>query len=253
MSSKIVDFRNNKLSSFNMSSAISAKTSQVSGDTNTLTINATASTANGSLNVTVDKVATTGNSVYTFSAADKGKTLEDLGFALSGAGSSTVNVNINNQTIKVSKDAKLSDLAAAISTNAGTLKATALYDANSGQFSISATQTGENQLSLQDNVFTSRTPTGGQAGTDAEVKINGISYKQASNRFAVNGFDFTVKAQSATSVPTTISAVQDTAKIIDTIKSFVTEYNSLIASVNSELSEAVNRTYKPLTAEEKKK
>ncbi|WP_338553378.1 flagellar filament capping protein FliD [Paenibacillus sp. KS-LC4] len=253
LSSKIVDFRNNKLSSFNLSSAISAKTSQVSGDANTLTINSTSSTASGALNVKVDEVATAGYNLYSFSAADKGKSLEDLGFSLSGAGASTVDVTINNKTIKINKDATLSDLSTAINASSSTLKATALYDVTSGKFSITSTQTGENQLSITDTVFSSRlSALESNAGSDAKVTINGISYNQAGNRFDLNGFDFTVKAKSASAIPTTITAVQDTSKIIDTIKSFVTEYNSLIGSINSELSEAVNRTYKPLTSDEKK-
>lgn len=263
MSSKIVDFRNNKLSSFNMSKAISAKTSEVSGDTNALTINSTSPTAAGTLSVKVNQVATAANSVYTFS--DKDATLSDLGFTVVGAdddNAGTVTVKINNVEITVAADKKLSDLATAINAKTSSAKATAIYDATSGKFSISATKTGEtdekgNGLTIESfptetSANTKVTGIEIDKGKNALVTINGISYTQASNRFAVNGFDFTVKTKTATDSVTTIAAVQDTNTIVETIKSFVSEYNSLISSINTELSEAKNRDYQPLTAEEKK-
>ncbi|ANY66967.1 hypothetical protein BBD42_11170 [Paenibacillus sp. BIHB 4019] len=252
MSTKIADFRYNKLTSFNLSSAISAKTSEVGGDTNALTLNATSSTAAGTLNVQVNQVATASNSVYTFNTTERAQSLEDLGFELSAPGADTVDVRINGKNITVSKDAKLSDLAQAINANSSNVKATALYDANTGRLSISASQTGIGQLSLQDDVFTGRVPTSSQEGVNAEITVNGLTYEQAGNRFNINGVDFTVKAASQSGSTTTLNVVKDTTKIIDTIKSFITEYNSLIGSINTELSEEKYRTFKPLTDDEKK-
>ncbi|WP_229692366.1 flagellar filament capping protein FliD [Paenibacillus radicis (ex Gao et al. 2016)] len=253
LSTKIVDFRNNKLSSFNLSSAINAKTSAVSGDTAALTINSTSSTAAGTLTVKVEQVAASDSKVYTFSAADKVKNMTDLGFTTEDPDNAdNVLVTINSQTVSVAKTANLTDLSKAINEKSSTLKATSIYDEASGQFSIAATQTGAGKLVLGDAVFTAKTPTGGSVGLNAKISINGINYEQASNRFSLNGFDFTVKSASVTTNGTTISAVQDTQKIVDTIKSFVTEYNSLIGAINSELSEVADRNYKPLTSEEKK-
>ncbi|MGO4373014.1 flagellar filament capping protein FliD, partial [Paenibacillus sp. MCAF20] len=90
------------------------------------------------------------------------------------------------------------------------------------------------------------------AGNDASVTVNGITYgPQASNRFNINGVDFTVKAMTQTLAPANITAVQDTSKIVETIKAFVADYNSLIGSLNSELSEAKFRNFAPLSSEEK--
>lgn len=250
LSTKIVDFRNNKLASYSLSSAISAKSSEVSGNTDTLTVNSTSSTAAGSLTVNVTQLATAENEIYTFTAAEMTQDLETLGFTEDSSNTSNVLVTINSKTVSIAKTASLSDLATAINAKSSTVKATALYDSTTGQFSITATQTGAGKLDLTDSVFTSRTPVA-TGGDNAQVTINGISYEQASNRFSVNGFDFTVKAESGAVGTTTITAVQDTDKIIETIKSFVTEYNSLISSVNSELSETKNRDYAPLTDDEK--
>ncbi|CAM4275230.1 flagellar filament capping protein FliD [Paenibacillus tarimensis] len=249
MASKIVDFRNNKLANYNLSSAINAKTSTVSGDMNALTVNSTSGTAAGSLDVKVTQVASSELKLYTYSATDKTKTLEGLGFTIDSANANNVAVKINGATLSLSKDGTLADLAATINTNSSKVKASALYDEASGKFSLTATQTGTDKLIVEGFAGTLDT-TNSVAGKNAQATINGISYNQASNIFSVNGFNFTVKAVSATS--TTITATQDTNKIIETVKSFVNDYNSLISDINGELSETRSYSYNPLTSEEKK-
>lgn len=255
ISTKIVDFRNNKLSSYNMSTAMSAKTSQVGGDSNALTINSTNPSAAGTLSVTVSSVATAATDLYSF--ADPSMTLEELGFTLemedvNGTPTPTGNVvvTINGKTVALSKDAKLDELASVINKNSSTFKAVAVYD-GAGKLSLSATQTGTSGLSGV-NFPASGVKSTIIPGDDARITVNGISYApQASNRFTINGVDFTVKAETQAGSPTTITAIQDTNKIVDTIKSFVSDYNNLISSINSELSEARNRDYNPLSSEEK--
>lgn len=266
LSTKIVDFRNNKLASFNLSNAITAKKSDLSGDTAALSINSTASSATGSLNVKVGDVATSAYNVYTFpggtvDGSGNEKTLADLGFT--GTGENVV-LEINGVEVTAKTTDTLSTLAKAINAKSSTANATALYDSKSGSFSISATKTGKTDTNgngvkvtspvVDDNNFLNNVldTAASHSGSNASATINGITYTQASNRFAVNGVDFTVKAQSLTGMQTTISTSQDTSKIMETIKSFVSEYNSLIESINTELSEARNRTYLPLTSEEKK-
>ncbi|MFD1953954.1 flagellar filament capping protein FliD [Paenibacillus thailandensis] len=259
MAAKIVDFRNNKLASFNLTSAISAKTSEVSGDTDAVKINSTSSTASGSLNVSVQKVATAATNLYTFSGGTTTtttnadgttttaeKSLAELGFTTTADGK--VNITINNETLTLDSTATLSDVATTMNGNTSKYKATAIYDAASGKFSITGTQTGASSLSVSGFAGTVSNVTTGQ---DAKITVNGISYKQASNSFSVNGFNFTVQAQTAAGSYATITAVQDTSKIVETIKSFVTEYNNLISAVNSELSEVRDYDYNPLTSDEK--
>lgn len=269
MSTKIVDFRNNKLSAFNLSNSISAKTSEVSGETSTLTVNSTSAAAAGTLNVKVTEVATAANTIYTFDNKQADgvteKTLEELGFKADLSTSGNVFITVNGVKISTSKDGTLSDLANAINAKSSSANATALYDSKTGQFSFAATKTGATNVSgtsytgltiadIDDAASLAANITAKDAtntGKDAKVLVNGITYEQASNRFVLNGFDFTVKAKSVSTTGTMIAAVQDTTKIIDTIKSFVSEYNAVISSINSELSEAKYRTYKPLTSDEK--
>ncbi|RIX47303.1 flagellar cap protein FliD [Paenibacillus nanensis] len=265
MSSKIVDFRNNKLASYNLSNAINAKTSEVSGETNALTMNSTGSKAAGGINVTVTEVATAANTIYEFNNKNGGveKTLGELGFA--SADADNIVVKINGVEIKAAKTGTLSDLAAAINAKSSTAKASALYDAASGKFSITATKTGVTDPGTNTglNIEGFSTDIGAASefiksvddtnkGKNAEITVNGINYKQSSNRFSINGFDFTVKAKTTTANGASITAVQDTNKIMETIKSFVNDYNSLISTIGKELSEAKYRTYAPLSADEKK-
>nr|WP_301539602.1 flagellar filament capping protein FliD [Paenibacillus sp. NEAU-GSW1] len=264
MATKIVDFRNNKLASFKLANVIGAKTSDVSGDTNALTVNSTSATSAGSLTVKVNHVATAANTIYTFNNKEADgvtdKKLKDLGFALEYEAdgvteTGNILVKINGVQIKTSKEGTLSELAGAINAKASTSKATALYDSASGKFSISATKTGETDAATYTGLTVETFAAGPSVtnvnntniGSDADITVNGLDYKQASNQFTVAGFNFTIKSE-ATAM---ITARQDTTKIVDTIKSFITEYNSLISSVNSELSEKKNYDYKPLTSDEK--
>jgi flagellar hook-associated protein 2 len=245
MSSKIVDFRNNKLFSYNTSTAISAKTSEVSGDTKALTVNSTSSTSAGTLTVNVVKVATAATNVYKFGSGD----LESLGFTEDPDNIDNVMVDINGKKLSLKKTDSLGDLATLINSNVSTIKATALYNDATGQFSISATQTGEGKLMI--NEFSSSYISAVENdGVKAEISVNGITYKQDTNRYSINGIDFTVKEQSVT--PTTIAVSKDISKTLETIKSFVSEYNALISAINSELSETKNRGYDALTTDEKK-
>ncbi|MGO4547475.1 flagellar filament capping protein FliD [Paenibacillus sp. 2TAB23] len=264
ISTKIVDFRNNKLSAFNLSNAMSAKTSEVSGDTAALTVNSTSPTALGSLDVRVDEVAKAANTVFKFSGGTVNgggadKTLSELGFDLTSGNLAVI--EINNVIITANGSDTLSTLAKQINAVSGSVKATALYDASSGSFSITASKTGATELDtngatvtgLAVNGFTATNATENFTdGKNAKVQINGIEYNQANNRFVVGGIDFTVKAKTAANSSTAIATTQDTNKTMETIKSFVTEYNNLINSVNTELSEARNRSFAPLTSEEKK-
>ncbi|KQO11010.1 flagellar filament capping protein FliD [Paenibacillus sp. Leaf72] len=256
MSSKIVDFRNNKLQSYNMSNAIAAKTTEVTGNTSALTVNATNSSAAGSLNVSVSQVASAAGTVFTYNPdadtntvnSTAGMKLTDLGFTAVG---SDITVKVNDQAITLNAaTATLSELASAINANKNA-KASAYYNETTGQISIMNSQTGSTAVKLEG--FNTITGFDQKAivGKDAVISLNGVEYTQSSNRFEINGFDFTIKSESGANGVTTLSSVSDTNKIIDSIKSFVNDYNNLIGSINSKISEEKYRTYLPLTDEQK--
>ncbi|MCA0757559.1 flagellar filament capping protein FliD [Paenibacillus sp. N4] len=83
------------------------------------------------------------------------------------------------------------------------------------------------------------------AGTNAKVFFNGIEAEYESNTFTIVGMTFTAKQEGGSTVD--IGVTQDTDKIVETIKTFVEKYNSLIDEVNKELSEKRYRDFQPLT------
>jgi len=254
ISTKIVDFRNNKLSNYSLSNAIGAKTVEISGNTNAVSLSTVTSSASGSLDINVDHVATASYVVFSFdpngtydpsddstTTGTTGDTLADLGFGASGT------IKVNGQPISYSGTETLSELASRINSNKAA-NATATYNAATGQFSIVNKTTGDSPVVVEN--FSADFHEDPTAGTKAKVKVNGITYEQDSNRFSINGIDFTAKQVSGTNGTTTMTTVTDTNKIVDTLKSFINDYNNLLDLINGELSEKRNRSYTPLTDEQ---
>ncbi|WP_433744772.1 flagellar hook-associated protein 2 [Falsibacillus pallidus] len=88
----------------------------------------------------------------------------------------------------------------------------------------------------------------GQAGKDASFTYNGLPTTRSTNTFTINGVEFTLKKEKAS---TTFSSSPDVDKILDSITKFVDEYNKLIENVNGQLDEKRYRDYKPLTSEQR--
>lgn len=248
VSTKIVDFRNNKLSSYSLSNQINAKKAEISGNQNALTVNSVSSTAAGSLNVQVTKVATAATSVFTYDPDNNPATTNSTdGMTLSSLGFTSGTLTVNGKAVTYAGTDTLQNLADKINADKDT-KATALYDKVRGQFSITNTETGGGTASITG--FPESTTTfvrANSGGDNATAVINGITYTQSSNKFSVNGIDFTVKQESGAAGATTLTTVTDTDKILSTIKSFVSDYNSLIDKVNGELNEERFRSFTPLT------
>ena len=259
LSTKIVDFRNNKLTSYNMSNALQAKKAELSGNTDSIVVNSATASAAGSFDIEVTKVAQAARTVMKYTKPDGGPelleaSLNDLGFEVDN--DDKVNITINGKELTFAKDTKIKDLVTQINSDK-TLKVTAL--ASGDTISITSTQTGK----LEDGTelvegFPTTAPsvlsvhTTSTRGNNATVLVNGVEFSQESNQFSINGFNFTAKSETGSKGASTITAVLDTDKIISTIKSFVNDYNTLIAAIDSELSEERYRTYLPLTDEQKK-
>lgn len=92
-------------------------------------------------------------------------------------------------------------------------------------------------------------------GQNAKYTINGLDMESTSNQFSLSGYTVTLKEtfnQSAiTTPPVTISSSTDIDAMVDKVKEFVTMYNDLITSLNTQVKEKKNLTYKPLTDAEK--
>ena len=87
------------------------------------------------------------------------------------------------------------------------------------------------------------------SGTDGSIKIDGVSYTTTDNTKTVNGITYT--AVDTTSSAAIVSVTQDTDAIIDKVKSFITDYNTLLADLYKKYDEKPNTDYKPLTQSQK--
>ena len=90
-------------------------------------------------------------------------------------------------------------------------------------------------------------------GCDSEIKLNGITYTSSLNTYSINGLSIT--AMQATgdgdTNAITVTTATDTQAIYDKIKSFLTQYNSLINEMTSLYNAYTAKGYEPLTDDEK--
>lgn len=141
------------------------------------------------------------------------------------------------------------------------------YDSISDQFKLESTQEGTaNQIDLvnSSDAFLSKLfnlSDLSQVGVDpldgsknavaqnAKLSINGQDIIQSSNTFSFDGVNYSLKATSDS--PINIGISVNTTDIVDTIKNFVSEYNKILETINTKLSEKKNYDYEPLTDDEK--
>lgn len=88
-------------------------------------------------------------------------------------------------------------------------------------------------------------------GTDAEIVLNGVTYRSASNNITVNGLTVTALQRTAPDEELTISTQTDAQGIYDSIKDFLKEYNALIKEMDELFNAASSKGYEPLTDDEK--
>lgn len=88
-------------------------------------------------------------------------------------------------------------------------------------------------------------------GKDAEIELNGATFKSASNTFSINGLTITAKAKTAKDETLTLSTDTDVDAIYNSIKDFFKEYNELIKEMDTLYNAESAKGYEPLTDEEK--
>ncbi|MGE6630216.1 flagellar hook-associated protein 2 [Bacillus sp. NPDC077027] len=88
-------------------------------------------------------------------------------------------------------------------------------------------------------------------GVKAQYEINGLKMENNNNTFTQAGITYELKG-TTDDKPVTLNVSTDVDTIFDKIKQFVDKYNELVEQINGKVTEKKNRTYQPLTAEEKK-
>lgn len=136
------------------------------------------------------------------------------------------------------------------------------FDEQHGTFFISSKQTGNKQgvtfTSDNENVLKAVGISGTAQpdgtfmykaeGRNAEIEYNGMKISSQTNQVTVNGMEIKVVAKGET----TVVATRDTEAIVTFVKEFVDEYNKLIEEINKKVDAPYNKSYKPLTDEQKK-
>ena len=244
VSTSLVDFRNNKLSNYSLLSSIDAKKAEISGD-NTTAVSATASgsTSAGVYHVKVERLA---------SAAQSTITTNITGAAATAKFSEAGTININGKDISYTKDDTFESLISKINQDKDA-NVTAIYSQTNGKLSLTSKTTGGGAIEVDSrfNALIGASNWNNVAGQTAKASVNGVDVESATNQLSVNGLSIQLKTIHSGTSSSTITVSTDTDKILSTIKSFVSDYNSLIESINTKLGEDRYRNYDPLTDEEK--
>lgn len=88
-------------------------------------------------------------------------------------------------------------------------------------------------------------------GEDAEIELNGATFKSNTNNFSINGLTIAVNATTDDDETIGITTDTDVDGLYDKIKDFFTQYNSLINEMDSKFNAPSAKGYEPLTDEEK--
>ncbi len=101
-------------------------------------------------------------------------------------------------------------------------------------------------------------------GQNAKIELNNVEYESTTNMFQINGLNITATKESdyTTSVDgegnevrkyatTNISTQTDVDGAYNMIKNFLKQYNEIINEMDKLYNEKPNKTYEPLTSEEK--
>jgi len=269
LNTKILDFRNSKLSNYRLASTYAASKVSVGGDSSAISAKANGTVTGTNMTISVGALATaatnssTGSIDLTGGAFDaQGKLTQDYTF------------KINGKEVTAKLGDSLDTVMATISKNTDV---SAFYDSQTQKVSFIAKNTGlltsegqyevdgitlkrfkqiqfEDPSNFLSTVFKVATMPEGNAATaaaDAQVTINGLTTSRSSNTFTVNGVEITLLKPSSGS-PSTLTMSQDADKLVETVKSFVNDYNDILKTLTGTLNETRYRDYQPLTDDQKK-
>ncbi|NDI36513.1 flagellar filament capping protein FliD [Chengkuizengella sediminis] len=258
INAKILDYRNNKVFNFTLEGTLSSKKTQLYGDTGSITVKASTSAVNGTIQVEVKSLATAATNYSKDPIALDGfvsnESLQSQEVLLNGAPtlSETYKFSINGTEIEVNTtEDSLDDIIEKINKNTDV---SAYYSDAEKKISFVANETGASTIDFNDldgdfltNILKVDS-TNELAGTDAEVYINGLQTFQSSNTFDVNGVEVTIQEVGS---PTTIEVSNDVDAIVESVNQFIEEYNEILNTLQEKVGEDKDYDYYPLSDEEK--
>lgn len=173
-------------------------------------------------------------------------------FSINGISSASMGIK-STDTIKQMMD----------KINSSTAGVQVSYSSISDKFTMKSTKEGvANNISLTDTdgffANSLKLSTGNRvSGVDAQLTIDGVAITRATNTFDIDGTSITLKQTYTPAVPATASDIQinitsDPTAAIATVKKFIEKYNELIDKITTKTIEKRNRSYDPLTDEQRK-
>jgi len=208
--------------------ALAAKLAS-SSDSTVATATADSSAATGSHTLTVSNLATT-SSAYSNTLADGNTAFATGSFQIQvgGGTATTITVDGTNDT--------LTGLANTINGDTLGVTASVVTDANGARLDlVSNTSGAPGDITLSNNT-TGLTLTKAVTGQNAAFTLDGVSLASTSN--AATGIlqGVTIDLQGASGSPVTISVSPDTTQATGAIQSFVSAYNAVIQSLNTQFA-----------------
>jgi flagellar hook-associated protein 2 len=206
-----------------------------------LTAAAQSTAINGTHQIVVTSLATTGT-LYTNSVAAganasflaTGQTTGDLTLQVGGVSGATRDIAISQGS-----NDTLTTLASYINTqstaNGWGVTASVVSDANGSRLSLQSQASGASgALAIGANSNTTLTFAAPVGGTNAALFIDNVPFSSSSNTVtgAIQGVTLSLLNQSATPVQLTVGA--DTGQITSAVNNFVSAYNTVISTINSQ-------------------
>ena len=250
------------ISNLRFTSAWTMKKTTVS-DSAKATVTAAGSCVNGTQTLKIKQLAKgtyiTGGEISNTSAGTaptSATKLCELGYTGSG-GDIQVKDSSGNvvKTVSVTGNTTIKDLVSALN-GAGDTKAS--FDATNKRIFMTSNKTGEqNAFSLDGDADILKTvglsKEGGASIVDAqdsEIELNGAKFTSANNTYTVNGLTIDCLAETGNSEISITTSV-DTQSMYDQVKSFLSQYNSLMKEMYSLYNADSAKGYEPLTDSEK--
>ncbi len=281
LNSQIYSLYSTTLSKLRLTGAYTGKTTTVS-DSTKATVTADSSVVNGTQTLSVNQLAKaqywTGSDITQTSTDEKGNTTTTT-FTSSSKLSAIDSTNLKEGTtltvttgdgtktaIEITKDMTIDDLTSALE-DAGL---NASFDETNQRFFISSSESGsENSFTITDSNDGAALSALGLAvvyddegnatsdgmtvveAQDAIITLNGATFTSSSNNFSINGLTINCLSTTSTGEELTITTATDVDGIYDTIKDFLSEYNTLINKIYALYNADSARDYDVLTSDEK--
>ncbi|OAB37682.1 hypothetical protein PMSD_08985 [Paenibacillus macquariensis subsp. defensor] len=270
VNSALVDFRNNKLSNYKMASEMNAFSSEVTGNKSAISVKATARANQIPMTIKVESLAA--QATLSSKALEQGTTVNSKISTLGADQKFTFTVSRGGAaptvdgTFEFKGDSTIQSVLNELNGRSAA-GVTATFDEATKRIIIKSKEFGNDSVKFEGNFITgvlgttntevsvdpanpNAVVTGFIKGAAGKVFINGTEHNPTSNVLTVNGVEITLLAVSGAE-SSTITTKADGKKPIDTIKSFLANYNDLIAGLNAKVSEQRYKDFVPLTSEQK--